>query len=123
MASVYMVRALAEAGHVRLQLRRNRDTRALEYVAVRRLAESPMVPNVPHTCDPRGVARRMMKLLNKAAVTCRPCPTTAELADRKSVVSGQRVSVRVDRGGRRIIKKKTNIASTNKTQKQKKTKT
>src|SRR3546814_18359436 len=36
MASVYMVRALAEAGHVRLQLRRNRDTRALEYVAVRR---------------------------------------------------------------------------------------
>src|SRR3546814_11698224 len=55
-------------------------TRALEYVAVRRLAESPMVPIVPHTCDPRGVARRMMKLLNKAAVTCRPCPTNAELA-------------------------------------------
>src|SRR3546814_3450000 len=82
MASVYMVRALAEAGHVRLQLRRNRDTRALEYVAVRRLAESPMVPIVPHTCDPRGVARRMMKLLNKAAVTCRPCPTNAELAVR-----------------------------------------
>src|SRR3546814_18430292 len=39
-----------------------------------------MVPIVPHTCDPRGVARRMMKLLNKAAVTCRPCPTNAELA-------------------------------------------
>src|SRR3546814_18610637 len=29
-------------------------------------------------------------------------------ADRKSVVSGQRVSVRVDLGGRRIIKKKKN---------------
>src|SRR3546814_18392799 len=29
--------------------------------------------------------------------------------DRKSVVLGKRVSVRVDRGGRRIIKKKKNI--------------
>src|SRR3546814_18398625 len=31
-----------------------------------------------------------------------------EPGDRKSVVSGKRVSVRVDLGGRRIIKKKTN---------------
>src|SRR3546814_20904338 len=31
-----------------------------------------------------------------------------ELIDRKSVVSGKRVSVRVDLGGRRIIKKKKN---------------
>src|SRR3546814_12433769 len=30
---------------------------------------------------------------------------TATLGDRKSVVSGKSVSVRVDRGGRRIIKK------------------
>src|SRR3546814_11658047 len=31
-----------------------------------------------------------------------------EIADRKSVVSGQSVSVRVDLGGRRILKKKKN---------------
>src|SRR3546814_18472443 len=31
------------------------------------------------------------------------------LLDRKRVVSGRRVSVRVDLGGRRILKKKTNI--------------
>src|SRR3546814_19695070 len=37
------------------------------------------------------------------------------LLDRKSVVSGKSVSVRVDSGGRRLIKKKTN----NKTRKQK----
>src|SRR3546814_12021311 len=34
--------------------------------------------------------------------------TATQAADRKSVVSGKRVSVRVDLGGRRIIKKKTN---------------
>src|SRR3546814_19738388 len=33
-------------------------------------------------------------------------PTSAELGDRKSVVEGKSVSVRVDLGGRRIIKKK-----------------
>lgn len=80
MASVYMVRELAEAGHVRLHMRRNRDTRALEYVAVRRIAESPVVPASPCEVDPRGIARRMMQLLTKAALTCRPCPTNAELA-------------------------------------------
>src|SRR3546814_13543981 len=32
----------------------------------------------------------------------------ADLADRKSVVSGKSVSVRVDLGGRRILKQKTN---------------
>src|SRR3546814_11013764 len=40
------------------------------------------------------------------------CPRPPAARDRKSVVSGKRVSVRVDLGGRRIIKKKTqqNIA-------------
>src|SRR3546814_11061526 len=33
----------------------------------------------------------------------------ASVKDRKSVVSGKSVSVRVDLGGRRILKKKTNI--------------
>src|SRR3546814_8566353 len=37
------------------------------------------------------------------------------VADRKSVVSGKSVSVRVDLGGRRIIKKKNNQQNTHKT--------
>src|SRR3546814_18559129 len=37
----------------------------------------------------------------------RPPSICISLADRKSVVSGKSVSVRVDLGGRRIIKKKT----------------
>src|SRR3546814_20864766 len=36
----------------------------------------------------------------------------AHLTDRKSVVSGKSVYVRVDLGGRRIIKKKTTISRT-----------
>src|SRR3546814_16098890 len=35
-----------------------------------------------------------------------PAPKAARRADRKSVVSGKSVSVRVDLGGRRLIKKK-----------------
>src|SRR3546814_19509699 len=35
-----------------------------------------------------------------------PPPAAADAVDRKSVVEGKRVSVRVDLGGRRIIKKK-----------------
>src|SRR3546814_18818798 len=42
--------------------------------------------------------------------TVTPAPAkTLKLQDRKSVVSGKSVSVRVDLGGRRIIKKKQNI--------------
>src|SRR3546814_13427900 len=37
------------------------------------------------------------------------CPVDCFYQDRKSVVSGKSVSVRVDRGGRRIIKKNNNI--------------
>src|SRR3546814_17734768 len=37
----------------------------------------------------------------------------AKRTDRKSVVSGKSVSVRVDLGGRRIIKKKRKIATNN----------
>src|SRR3546814_15173602 len=42
----------------------------------------------------------------KGASTLRPRRRPARTEDRKSVVSGKRVSVRVDLGGRRIIKKK-----------------
>src|SRR3546814_21026890 len=38
---------------------------------------------------------------------CRDVPFDPLVLDRKSVVSGKSVSVRVDLGGRRIIKKKT----------------
>src|SRR3546814_13981357 len=39
---------------------------------------------------------------------CKPGAVRGERADGKSVVSGKSVSVRLDLGGRRIIKKKTN---------------
>src|SRR3546814_13448007 len=55
--------------------------------------------------------RRAAERITQAVIAVKPeavdqpaCPGTA---DRKSVVSGKRVSVRVDLGGRRIIKKKT----------------
>src|SRR3546814_21155280 len=44
----------------------------------------------------------------------RPAPTPRRAADRKSVVEGKSVSVRVDLGGRRIIKKKKIIINVNK---------
>src|SRR3546814_14984248 len=43
------------------------------------------------------------------------CYPGARVEDRKSVVSGKSVSVRVDLGGRRIIKKKTTRTSTSHT--------
>src|SRR3546814_12145975 len=43
----------------------------------------------------------------------------ASVTDRKSVVSGKSVSVRVDLGGRRILKKKKNRAHTQSKQKKK----
>src|SRR3546814_17248748 len=59
---------------------------------------------LPHCClvqaaiglTPRGPHRRALARVERAP-----------LADRKSVVSGKRVSGRVDLGGRRIITKKT----------------
>src|SRR3546814_14977701 len=41
-----------------------------------------------------------------------PFPSAQEAADRKSVVSGKSVSVRVDLGGRRIIKQKNKTETT-----------
>src|SRR3546814_12752363 len=63
MASVYLVRALAEARQVRMQLRPKRDTRQLASDAARCLAESPMVPIPHHPRDPRGRDRRRKKFL------------------------------------------------------------
>src|SRR3546814_18112104 len=40
-----------------------------------------------------------------------PVDDQVEVADRKSVVKGKRVSVRVDLGGRRVIKKKKNYTN------------
>src|SRR3546814_18382156 len=51
-----------------------------------------------------GRPRRRVRPLARDAEQLR------DLGDRKSVVSGQNVSVRVDHGGRRILKKTTNIA-------------
>src|SRR3546814_14401514 len=46
------------------------------------------------------------EMLSRSGYTC---PLDNSCGDRKSVVSGKRVSVRVDLGGRRIIKKKKRI--------------
>src|SRR3546814_17563540 len=53
-------------------------------------------------------ADRVADLVGKhvAQVVGRRIPVEADLPDRKSVVWGKSVSVRVDLGGRRIIKKK-----------------
>src|SRR3546814_18178761 len=50
---------------------------------------------------------------SRRKTTCSiPSPaTSATVSDRKSVVSGKSVSVRVDPGGRRIIKKKNHTAT------------
>src|SRR3546814_17082545 len=56
-----------------------------------------------HPARPRAGARRSQPVLAAGAGGCGPALTAP---DRKGVVSGKRVSVRVDSGGRRIIKKK-----------------
>src|SRR3546814_14703751 len=58
-----------------------------------------LVPSV-HSAERNGRTVERWRVGNRALVA------VAEL-DRKSVVSGKWVSVRVDRGGRRIINKKT----------------
>src|SRR3546814_19257379 len=58
--------------------------------------------------------------LRAAGPRSRPCAGGFRRGDRKSVVEGKRVSERVDSGGRRIIKKKTegmNKSERKKTQK------
>src|SRR3546814_12789046 len=61
-----------------------------QYQAQRRVRESELQPSVPHQPWP-------VEFL-----------VAVDVRDRKSVVYGKSVSVRVDLGGRRIIKKKKN---------------
>src|SRR3546814_16057058 len=56
--------------------------------------------------DSLGTAARAVRRDQDSEIKARPAPEGG--ADRKSVVEGTSVSVRVDLGGRRIIKKKTN---------------
>src|SRR3546814_18667511 len=51
-------------------------------------------------------------LARSGSIMARPSPSRQIRVDRKSVVEGKRVSVRVDLGGRRIIKKKKNKQNT-----------
>src|SRR3546814_13815143 len=63
--------------------------------AIPRRLSGPALGKAPRqSCSPRPCRRRSAS-------------TDAAHLDRKSVVSGKSVSVRVDLGGRRIIKKKT----------------
>src|SRR3546814_14778804 len=71
--------------------------------------------------DPELLTRRAERLIREAEVIFHDAlvgPGILELAgqgaDRKSVVSGKSVSVRVDLGGRRIIKKKRRVRNKHK---------
>src|SRR3546814_18679407 len=58
-------------------------------------------------------------LITSGALRSRKGERNAAPIDRKSVVEGKRVSVRLDLGGRRIIKKKINVIDREKGRKQK----
>src|SRR3546814_11789598 len=64
--------------------------------------------NADSSSPPTGPARAGIKLLPKRfSLASRKSPSgPSEPPDRKSVVEGQSVAVRVDLGGRRLIKKK-----------------
>src|SRR3546814_10305590 len=76
-----------------------------EYFAVRRHASAPPPKARVEAID--GVKGQMLSILRRAANLGQVCPTNTELArqDRKSVVSGKSVYVRLDLGGRRLVKK------------------
>src|SRR3546814_18056884 len=50
--------------------------------------------------------KKLASLLEYMIGNCLPCNRSARLEDRKSVEKGKSVSVRLDLGGRRIIKQK-----------------
>src|SRR3546814_20044722 len=60
---------------------------------------------VAHRAGGTGAGRRRTRLLSKTPSD----PFVLRSQDRKSAVEGKSVSVRVDLGGRRVIKKKTKI--------------
>src|SRR3546814_16093017 len=76
-------------------------------------ATKSMTVRLSHSRSPANVVasvRAMSFLLNGSICAA----TLSKMSDRKSVVSGKSVSVRVDLGGRRIIKKKTKKANKHK---------
>src|SRR3546814_15501413 len=82
----------------------------LEPIFVPATAAKGFMPDY-HALDPKLLDRTAFCFLNSPA---NPQGAAADLdylanLDRKSVVSGKSVSVRVDLGGRRIIKKKKKI--------------
>src|SRR3546814_12643753 len=95
--------------HTRCALVTGVQTCALPIWQLRHRTEFPgRLP--PATVTPRHCVRLAWQIKqNIATVTAASAvnlPSAPSLRDRKSVVSGKSVSVRVDLGGRRIIKKK-----------------
>src|SRR3546814_11016983 len=71
------------------------------------------LPSLRHADDPRNLSLDEAAKLRSIICLDQPCPSylvsaadALDAGDRKSVVEGKSVSVRVDLGGRRIIKKK-----------------
>src|SRR3546814_6844546 len=69
--------------------------------------DDPPAPAVPSQGAPDGTPVAQKPATGPVAGRRRP-GGAGVAGDRKSVVEGKRVSVRVDLGGRRVIKKKTN---------------
>src|SRR3546814_13797338 len=75
-----------------------------------RIAEWARMTEQQQCCRPPDRRRYSAGIANSPGkVRVNAAPTAGWLADRKSVVQGMSGTVRVDLGGRRIIKKKTRI--------------
>src|SRR3546814_20567576 len=74
----------------------------------RRPSPAPLTAGVLPELEPPLPAPPHPALLALVWLRQRPAPARRR-EDRKSVVKGKRVSVRVDLGGRRLIKKKTHV--------------
>src|SRR3546814_12965234 len=71
----------------------------------------PIRPASLYPCGPSQKIRQQLMITRRKAILSRSSPTArlflaSAILDRKSVVEGKSVSVRVDLGGGRIIKKK-----------------
>src|SRR3546814_12856898 len=85
---------------------------ALVYMLAERFKVTKAVGELKATIDlppaDPGREARPIERLRRLAREANLDPEFSEKLDRKSAVSGKSVSVRVDLGGRRILKKKTN---------------
>src|SRR3546814_13191522 len=83
---------------------KNRTSEAWSDIDVQLKRRYDLIPNLMETV--KGYAAQEKEVFTKVTEARAKAMQAQTLGNRKSVVSGKRVSVRVDHGGRRIIKKK-----------------